>query len=230
MLREMLALFRSNRPIAEMGSNFSHMLDITRELAMAAGEFFFEHPPTPDDRTSVYKQDIAINKLERKIRKQVIAHLTLGGGQRDAPYCLLLMSIVKDVERIGDYAKNVADIYDDGGGPIPEDENGAELREIRAVVEETFGEVIDVFARSDSQTALDLTQKGREITRRCDTLVTRVARAEYDAATTTTMVLATRYYKRIEGHLLNILSGVVMPLHKLDYYDERAVEMREDDD
>ena len=228
MLREMLALFRSNEPIAEMGNNFSHMLHITRELTNAAGVYFFEQPPTPDDRTSIYKQDIAINKLERQIRKQVIAHLTLGDGQRDAPYCLLLMSIVKDVERLGDYAKNVTDIYDDGGGPIPEDENGAELRELRAVVEETFGAVIHVFGRSDTQTALDLMKKGREVTRRCDSLVTRVARSEYDAATTTTMVLGTRYYKRIESHLLNVLSGVVMPLHKLDYYDERAVGLGED--
>jgi len=34
------------------------------------------------------------------------------------------------------------------------------------------------------------------------------------------LVLATRYYKRIGGHVLNVLSSVVMPLHKVDYYDE----------
>ena len=38
------------------------------------------------------------------------------------------------------------------------------------------------------------------------------------------MVLGTRYYKRIESHLLNILSGVVMPLHKLDYYDDAVLD------
>ena len=32
-----------------------------------------------------------------------------------------------------------------------------------------------------------------------------------------------RYYKRIGGHVLNVLSGVTMPLHKVDYYDEDAV-------
>ena len=37
------------------------------------------------------------------------------------------------------------------------------------------------------------------------------------------MVLATRYYKRFAGHVLNILSSVVMPLHKLDYYDEDEI-------
>ena len=37
------------------------------------------------------------------------------------------------------------------------------------------------------------------------------------------VTLGTRFYKRIGAHLLNILSGVVMPLHKLDYYDEKVL-------
>jgi hypothetical protein len=35
--------------------------------------------------------------------------------------------------------------------------------------------------------------------------------------------LGCRYYKRIGGHVLNILSSVVMPLHKIDYYDEDEI-------
>ena len=157
------------------------------------------------------------------IRKQVSAHLTIGSGREDAPYCLLLMSLVKDVERIGDYCKNVAGIYDDGGGPLPADEREDELREIRSIVEETFRVVGEVFEESDAERALDLIRRGREVNHRCDALVSRIASSQYDAATTTSMVLATRYYKRIEAHLLNILSGVVMPLHKLDYYDEDSL-------
>jgi hypothetical protein len=37
-------------------------------------------------------------------------------------------------------------------------------------------------------------------------------------------VLLTRFYKRIAAHLSNVLSAVVMPLHKLDYFDEREVD------
>jgi phosphate uptake regulator len=219
MLRELLSLFRSNDPISRMGNDFSDMLELTREMTVSSGQFFFERAATADERTSIYKRDIEVNKLERSIRKQVIAHLSLG-GQSDAAYGLLLMSLVKDVERIGDYCKNLAEVYDEGGGPLPDDENTAELTEIRQIVEETFAAAGDVFKRSDTETALDLIRRGREVNHRCDALVTRVARGEYDAPTTTTLVLGTRYYKRIESHLMNVLSGVVMPLHKLDYYDE----------
>ena len=55
------------------------------------------------------------------------------------------------------------------------------------------------------------------------TLVTKAAQSSYDASTTAAVVLATRYYKRIGGHVLNILSSVVMPLHKIDYYDEDSI-------
>jgi phosphate uptake regulator len=220
MLRELLSLFGSNDAITRMSENFSRMLELSRDVTLEAGTSFFDTTPTADERTSIYKRDVKINKLERRIRKQVIAHLTVGRAERDAPYCLLLMSLVKDVERIGDYAKNLVEIYEDGGGPLPGDQIEAELREIRAIVEETSHAVGGVFSQSDTEAALDLTRRGREVNHRCDALLTRVAKSDYDAATTTTLILATRYYKRIESHLLNILSGVVMPLHKLDYYDE----------
>jgi hypothetical protein len=32
-----------------------------------------------------------------------------------------------------------------------------------------------------------------------------------------------RYYKRIVAHLMNLLSAVVMPLDRLDYFDEERV-------
>ena len=132
------------------------------------------------------------------------------------------MSLVKDVERMGDYAKNLSEIHYEGGGPVPDDENGAEIRAIRSSVEETFAAVNEVFGTSDADTAMGLIRQGYDVNRRCDKLIARVAGSSYDAATTTSLVLAARYYKRIEAHLLNILSGVVMPLHKLDYYDEKA--------
>ena len=224
MLRELLSLFKTDDAIALMGENFARMLDRSRELTLVAGSHFFEGPPSPEERTEILRGDTKVNKLERKIRKQVIAHLTLGEGGSQVPYCLLLMSLVKDVERIGDYAKNIVEIFDEGGGPLPEDGNVDEIKELRRIVESIFAEVSEVFISSDYEKAAELIQQGREVTRRSDHLLGRIAKSPYDAATTTTMVLATRYYKRIAAHLLNVLSGIVMPLHKLDYYDEDYVD------
>lgn len=225
MLKELLSLFRADDPIARMAADFSKMVDLSQGLTTRAGHVLFqEGTSAARELEEISKQDVEINKLERRIRKQLIAHLILTRDRSDVIYCLLLMSLVKDVERLGDYAKNVSEIRSDGGAPVPDDENGSAIREIRGAVEATYASVNSVFATSDSRAAAQLIQEGREVNRRCDNLIKRVAGSSYDAATTTTLVLAARYYKRIESHLLNILSGVVMPLHKVDYFDEKSID------
>ncbi len=99
----------------------------------------------------------------------------------------------------------------------------AELREIRAGVEAAFAATAEVFAISDRESAVELIRQGRDVAHRCDVLVEKISRSSYDANTATALVLGTRFYKRIGGHVLNVLSSVVMPLHKLDYYDEKEI-------
>jgi phosphate transport system protein len=223
MFKELLSVFRSDNALSLMGSDFNEMLDLTHDLTVRAGSLYFDGP-NPEERTEISRRDVKVNKLERRLRMKVIAHMALASNSADAPYCLLLMSLVKDAERLGDYAKNLAEVYDDGGGALPNDENVAELRAIRAVVEATFSSVNEVFANSDVEGAIGLIREGRDAMRRCDALITKVAKADYSADSTVSLVLGTRYYKRIQAHLLNVLSGVVMPLHKLDYFDEKVIE------
>lgn len=229
MLKELLSLFREDDAIARMAADFSKMVDLSEALTVRAGHVLFQEGISEESELqAIAKADVEINKLERSIRKQLIAHLILTKDPGHVTYCLLLMSLVKDVERLGDYAKNVSEILSEGGAPLPDDAHGGEMRAIRDAVESTYGSVNTVFATSDAAAAMRLIEEGRAVNRRCDDLITRVAGSSYDAATAVSMVLAARYYKRIESHLLNILSGVVMPLHKLDYFDERAVVADED--
>ncbi len=223
MLRELISIFRADNPLGRMGDNFAKMLSLTQNQTIRAGQIFFSKPLSPEERTQIYKQDVKVNKLERKIRKQVIAHLSVAGNAADVPYSLLLMSLVKDVERIGDYAKNLAETLDVSGAILPDDDTVAELKEIRNGVEGVFEAVAEVFARSDEEEAVELIRQGRDMSHRCDALIDRIAKSDYDAATTVAVTMGTRFYKRIGAHLLNILSGVVMPLHKLDYYDEKVL-------
>jgi hypothetical protein len=37
------------------------------------------------------------------------------------------------------------------------------------------------------------------------------------------MVLLTRFYKRLGAHALNIISSVLMPVHKVDFIDEKYI-------
>lgn len=223
MLRELIAIFRSERPLEEMGENFERMLGLAHEMTLEAGALFFAPDAPPDGRASIYERDIRVNKMERTIRKQVIAHLSVRGSTPSLPYCLLLVSLVKDVERLGDYAKNLSEVREYHPGPLPDDDCVHELQAIREGVERAFEVTAEVFAASDHERAVALIREGRTLTHRCDMLVARVAASGYGARDATAIVMATRFYKRLAAHVLNVLSSVVMPLHKLDYYDEDEI-------
>jgi phosphate uptake regulator len=223
MLRELLSILRSDDPLGAMGEEFRRMLNLTYDMTMLAGEIYFGKKPSPEERSHIYQEDRQVNILERKIRKLVVAHLSIPSNRASVPYCLILMSLVKDVERLGDYAKNLSEVVEIHPDPLPDDDNVRELQEIRVGVERSFQSAYEVFATSDREKALELILAGRELAHRTDALLTKVAQGPYDAGTATALVLGARYYKRIGGHVLNVLSSVVMPVHKVDYYDEKEV-------
>lgn len=222
MFRELLSIFGKNDPLREMGENFGKMLQLTHELNIMASQIFFGETIGKGDteRAALFERDAQVNALEQTIRRQIIAHLSVPGNEADVPYSLLLMTLVKDVERLGDYAKNLAQIVDIRSEPIPLGSLLDKLLSIRRGIERMFLSVSDVFKREAHDEALKLILDGRAISRQCDALIAEVGRGSLDAGTTTALILGVRYYKRIGGHLLNVLSSVVMPLDKVDYYDE----------
>ena len=220
MLRELLSIFRASDPLSEMGANFRRMLQVTYDMNIAAGQIFFGEEDRTADRKRIREWDRDVNELERTIRRQVITHLAIPGNQADLPYSLLLMSLVKDVERLGDYAKNLSEIVDIRPDPLPEGPELTRLVAIRERVQHAFRSCADVFTGSRKEEALELIQQGRNTARECDRLIVEIGRGDHDAATTTALILGTRYYKRIGGHVLNVLSSVVVPLDEVDYYDE----------
>ena len=227
MLRELLTIFRPGNALGTMADEFAEMLRMTCDMTVRAGEIYFGRAASSEERTLIYKTDVKVNKLERAIRKHIVAHLSVQRHSPDLPYCLLLMSLVKDVERIGDYAKNLSEVVDLYSGELPEDAIAAELKEVRTAVEEAFRASAEVFAGSDRERALALIRQGKDDAQRSDGLLARIARSGYDAGCVTALVLGARYYKRINGHLLNVLSSVVMPLHKVDYYDEDEIRVEQ---
>ncbi len=226
MFKELFSIFRSARPIESASKDFAQMLALAQEMVLEASGVYWGDPQTPKQRTKLFAKDIQVNKLQRKIRKQIVAHLT-NSQDRAVAYAVLIMSLVKDVERLGDYARNLVELVDMRPSPLPEDELVRELTEIRESVETLVREVADVFLHSDEDRATELTFEGRATCKRCDELIYEVAEADYVGSTAIFLALGARFYKRLSGHVLNLLSGVIMPLHKIDYFDERVIDETE---
>ena len=227
MFKRLFAIATGDDPIKKAEDHFTEMLQLVERMIIDASEFYWGEVKSPEQRTEFYAKDVRVNKLQREVRKAVITHLS-GSAMADVPYSLMLMSLVKDLERIGDYAKNLTQVpamsHREGTErQLPKDDVMGELREIANSVETLAHEAPLIYNASDVERAKELTVSGRSTAKRCDKLIGRIAAADYPGHLAVDLTLATRFYKRIQGHLLNLLSSILMPLDKLDYFDEDAL-------
>ncbi|MED5465601.1 MAG: PhoU domain-containing protein [Myxococcota bacterium] len=222
MWRELFDVLTSNDPLEPIAQEFHRMLTVTVEMSTLVKPHVFSHDLSLEARSRVYNLDIEVNKLERSIRKRVITHLSLSGSEVE--YCLLLMSIVKDAERIGDYIKNISEVSDLGGSPVPDCSIQTELGELIATAHSMLAATPRIVDEDDNDAAVEQLRIGKNVSKRCDRLLGELAKSDFTVSQTTSLVLLTRFHKRVCGHVMNILSSMVMPLHKVDFVDLKEFE------
>ena len=163
------------------------------------------------------RTDAKVNEAEREIRRELVVHASVHGGF-DTPEILVYMSIVKDVERIGDYAKNLFDIAADGV-VLNEGELKDEMLTLRSSLSNMISEVAEIFHQRDGDRAREVFRTGDALQDEFDERVSQLVTGRIQDPNAVAYALTYRYLKRIVAHLMNVLSAVVMPLDRLDYFD-----------
>lgn len=162
--------------------------------------------------------DGRVNEAEREVRRELVVHASVHGGI-DVPEILIYMSIVKDIERIGDYAKNLYDIAADGV-VLDQGELMSEVLGLRTQLSNMISEVAEGFRDRDGSRARALFRTGDALQDDFDQRVSDLVTGRVGEPYAVAYALTYRYFKRIVAHLMNVLSAVVMPLDRLDYFDE----------
>jgi phosphate transport system protein len=182
------------------------------DLAMSA---LLGDVPAKSVRKEIKATDRRVNEGERSIRRELVVHASVFGSF-DSPALFVYMSIVKDIERVGDYAKNLLDLARDGA-------NLSEYPDWRARWHET-AEMITAtaaaFADRDVEQAKALMSQGDELLDRYDDEVSELVKHGHGQPEAVARALALRHLKRVVAHLTNVLSSIVMPLDRIDYFDE----------
>jgi phosphate uptake regulator len=108
---------------------------------------------TNDLAFNIYEKDQMINTYQQEVRRNVLKYLAITGGLNVIPG-LILASIVIDLERIGDYTKNITDLA------VPERLEGGryeeDLRRIEEVVKYTFAHLLPMLKESNRRGAKQL--------------------------------------------------------------------------
>ena len=168
------------------------------------------------------KRDKSINKVERSIRRQLIVHAGVRGTQADVPLLFVYMAIAKDIERVGDLTKDLWDLAaagaDMSSGHLLEEANS-----VGAAIAELLGQTARVFGERDGEAAITILNASDEDVDRYEAAMLAQMDTE-NSAEAVTAALFYRYAMRITAHLMNVLTAVVMPFERLDYWDEDKVD------
>jgi len=174
-----------------------------------------------DPQHMIYNRDKRINKLERKIRRRVVSHLSVRGSRAEVPSALIFMNAVKDAERIGDYIKNIYDVVRE---LMPETADRSLYKDklcgYADIMRDTMLDTAETFTESDEVRARAIIDIAREQGQALESSIAEITRSTLKTSDAVSLVLIMRFYKRIFSHLSNIASTVCMPVDKMDFFDE----------
>jgi len=193
------------------------MLRDGNDVFTAATDALFGGGKSKATKREVRETDRGINEAQQDVRRTLMIHAAVNGP--DLPLVLQYASIVKDAERVGDYSKNIYDLVKFGAnfeGAPDEDE----LDSFREKVSRLILDAADVFEAKDAGSAQRLLGKADAFLDEYDSQVKAAYKSTGETSEAVARALYFRFLKRVTAHVMNVLTALVAPLDRLDYYDE----------
>jgi phosphate uptake regulator len=169
----------------------------------------------------IKQRDSDINDYHRDIRKKVVTYYSISKDVTNIDSGLILINMVVDIERVGDYTKNILDLAKHHPEKLISENISDNLRVIEKEVIERFRNTVKAIEEMDEKIAGELIKSYRnDLGKLSDSIVSSSISGnlhigeEYKASS---MVLYARYLKRIGAHLKNITSVVVNPFESVGY-------------
>jgi len=195
------------------------------EMLILSGNMFKESKSSLREKDTnqlaldIYKQDMEINNFEREVRRDLINHMAVAGTE-EFNSALVLATIVIDIERLGDYSKNLVDLAKSHpskllGGVFEED-----LQKVEAAVLDGFDRVPNQFKNSDVEDAKAFLKEYNWVSKICDQHVNDyINEVDKDLSSGDAVALAMyyRYLKRIHSHLSNVATSIVNPFDQIGF-------------
>jgi len=223
MFKNLLSFWKGKEFLTEVFQQFKDMLDDTEFMFKAVCDRLLGQDQTDGQlKQKIYEIDKKVNELQKDIRKRIVEHLSLQPTV-DVAACLLLMSVVKDAERLGDYAKNLYEVSELLEKPIDRTLFAEYFDEMDKDILALFAQTKEAFIAANEEKAKQAWQFESRVTKACDKIVAEVAHSKLSVNEAVCFALVARHFKRIVAHLVNIATSVILPLTDLDYFDEHRL-------
>ena len=219
MFKQIFELFKSDSLYQQALLECHEMLDIDKEMFNESVKTL-RKTDTADIPIDIYAMDKKINEFERDVRRKVMTHLVVS-GKEDLGSGLILVSVVIDIERIGDYTKNIYDLAVEHPQRLLAKSYEKELSNIENATTDFLNEAIEVFKNQDIDNARKLMANYKtDISSTSSDIVNGIVSGknnEFTPEQAGALCLYARYLKRIAAHSRNLVSSIVNPFERIGY-------------
>jgi phosphate transport system protein len=217
---DLLSVWRKEDLLSQAWDESLQMLDLSHNMFNKAVK-----KSKKQENLSVLKQlknrDKKINAFHREVRRKIITHYSLEQSTHNITSLMVLVNMIVDIERIGDYSKNILDLAMNYPDALNTKHLHKDLYDIEKAVKERFDNTVDAVKTQDIKFARDLLKGYKEhITGASDRIVNNIIAGNIKFGTgseAAAIALYARYLKRIGSHLKNITTTIVNPIDTIGY-------------
>ncbi|NBU94594.1 MAG: PhoU domain-containing protein [Actinobacteria bacterium] len=161
--------------------------------------------------------DERINATEQRLRSELVVHVSVRGGE-DIGLVLGYTLLLKKIERIGDQAKNILDLAEEGISLAGADDV-ADFNARRQEISQMYVEAADVLATGDAERAAAFLARTKEMNADCERRLHGYMQSDEPGHWAVPRAILHRYWKRIVANLAGIVTSAIEPIQSLDYLD-----------
>ena len=220
LFKDVINLWKADDLLSQSWDESYKMLNLSHEIFQQA-LIYLRNGENIDTLKTLKKRDKEINEYQRDVRRKVLTHYAVNQDTSDIADGLILINMVVDIERIGDYCKNILDLAINHDQSIKSSEISEDLAMIEEEAKSRFEKTIQAIQAQDVEIAQSLMEGYKEqMTGKADEIVNGILKDELhfgSEARTASIALYTRYLKRIGAHLKNITTTLVNPFDAIGY-------------
>jgi Na+/phosphate symporter len=196
-------------------ADVSGMLQQSSQMLDHALEVLLDNAPLSLDLENM---DDMVDEAERRVRRTILQHLAVN-PQQDLVASLVLVSMVQDAERIGDFARGLVELVkmarSPRTGPFAD-----ELRAFVARLRPLFPLTEHAFRKADVDEAQQVVREHAVLREGLKDYRTRLAQSDLSADMIIVYAGAAQILRRVGAHLANIASTVIQPYDRIRHLDE----------
>ena len=220
LFKDVVNLWKADDLLSQSWDESYKMLNLSHEIFQQA-LIYLRNGENIDTLKTLKMRDKEINEFQRDVRRKVLTHYAVEQDTSNMADGLILINMVVDIERIGDYCKNILDLAINHDQSIKSSEISEDLAMIEEEAKSRFEKTIQAIQAQDVEIAQSLMEGyKKQMTGKSDAIVNGILKDKLhfgSEARTASIALYARYLKRIGAHLKNITTTLVNPFDAIGY-------------